>query len=173
MDLIVWSTKIFYFLVGIILWGDDSYFDCHYKRHFAAIALVLSWSELITLVARHPKLAKYNIYVTMFYKVLEKYVSHSSGLLQHWCHQWYLETRWSYTQKIYIKMGQHQTGDQMPVSKKGQIIAKKSQATIFGKFTGPRAPWLKGKSPRMTRQNFWSRKKANLLMKRAKNRQKS
>ena len=28
---------------------------------------------MITLVARHPKLAQYNIYVTMFYKILETF----------------------------------------------------------------------------------------------------
>ena len=61
--------------VGIILWVPDSAFEtpCQTKRHFAAISLVLSWAEMITLVARHPKLAQYNIYVTMFYKVLKTF----------------------------------------------------------------------------------------------------
>jgi hypothetical protein len=31
--------------------------------------IVLSWAELITLVGKHPKLTRYNIYVVMFYKV--------------------------------------------------------------------------------------------------------
>ena len=54
------------------MWIPDSAFEtpCQTKRHFAAISLVLSWAEMITLVARHPKLAQYNIYVTMFFKVL-------------------------------------------------------------------------------------------------------
>lgn len=40
------------------------------KRHMAAIALVLSWAEFITLVGKHPKLTRYNVYVNMFYKVM-------------------------------------------------------------------------------------------------------
>ena len=67
--------SIYFITVGIILWIPDSAFEspCETKRHFAAISLVLSWAEMITLVARHPKLAKYNIYVTMFYKVLSTF----------------------------------------------------------------------------------------------------
>ena len=37
------------------------------NRHLAAIAIVLSWAELITLIGRHPKLLHCNVYVTMFY----------------------------------------------------------------------------------------------------------
>ena len=67
-----WLEGLLIILVGIILWVPDAQFEdpCQLKRHFAAISLVLSWAEMITLVARHPKLAQYNIYVTMFYKVL-------------------------------------------------------------------------------------------------------
>ena len=63
------------FVVGVILWVPDSALDnpCTIKRHFAAISLVLSWAEMITLVARHPKLANLNIYVTMFYRVLRTF----------------------------------------------------------------------------------------------------
>ena len=62
-------------LVGIILWVPDSALEnpCSLKRHLAAISLVLSWAEMITLVARHPRLAQYNIYVTMFYRVLRTF----------------------------------------------------------------------------------------------------
>ena len=64
-----------FFVVGIILWIPDSSFEnpCTLKRHLAAISLVLAWAEMITLVARHPKLAKLNIYVTMFYRVLRTF----------------------------------------------------------------------------------------------------
>ena len=48
---------------------------CETKRYLAAFAIILSWATLITLVGRHPKLAKYNIYVTMFYKILETFVT--------------------------------------------------------------------------------------------------
>ncbi len=40
------------------------------KRHAAAVVLVLAWCEWVTMVARHPRLSTYNIYVTMFYRVL-------------------------------------------------------------------------------------------------------
>ena len=35
---------------------------------------MLSWSELITMVGRHPKLTQINIYVTMLYKVLGTFI---------------------------------------------------------------------------------------------------
>lgn len=44
------------------------------RRHLAAIVIVLSWAELITLVGKHPKLTRYNIYVVMFYKVCLSYL---------------------------------------------------------------------------------------------------
>eukprot|EP00092_Neocalanus_flemingeri_P034714 GFUD01037775.1.p1 GENE.GFUD01037775.1~~GFUD01037775.1.p1 ORF type:complete len:1056 (+),score=250.31 GFUD01037775.1:1102-4269(+) len=43
------------------------------NRHLSAIALVLSWAELITLIGRHPKLLLCNVYVTMFYRVLHSF----------------------------------------------------------------------------------------------------
>ena len=47
-------------LVGVILYVPDSRFEdpCETKQHLAAIALVLSWATLITLVGRHPKLPR-------------------------------------------------------------------------------------------------------------------
>uniref|UniRef100_A0A0K2VB98 Transient receptor potential cation channel protein painlesslike [Acyrthosiphon pisum] n=1 Tax=Lepeophtheirus salmonis TaxID=72036 RepID=A0A0K2VB98_LEPSM len=62
-------------LVCVILFVPDSYFlePCETKRHLAAITILLSWSEMITLIARHPRLERYNIYVTMFYKVLKTF----------------------------------------------------------------------------------------------------
>jgi hypothetical protein len=70
-----WIEGLMIVLVGVILWVPDTYFEdpCMLKRHLAAISLVLSWAEMITLVARHPKLAQYNIYVTMFYRVLRTF----------------------------------------------------------------------------------------------------
>ena len=44
------------------------------NRHFGAIVIVLSWAELIVLLGRHPKLTEYNIYVTMFLKVLKTFL---------------------------------------------------------------------------------------------------
>ncbi|XP_023324174.1 transient receptor potential cation channel protein painless [Eurytemora carolleeae] len=48
--------------------------DFAVNRHLAAIALVFSWTELITMIGRHPKLHHLNIYVTMFYKVLNSFL---------------------------------------------------------------------------------------------------
>ena len=48
--------------------SDEANFET--KRHLAAVSLVLSWAEFITLVGKHPKLTRYNVYVTMFYKVM-------------------------------------------------------------------------------------------------------
>ncbi len=45
-----------------------------YGRHAAAVAIVLAWSEWITMIGRHPKLSTYNIYVTMFYKVTSTFI---------------------------------------------------------------------------------------------------
>lgn len=44
------------------------------NRHLAAIAILFSYAELVTFVCKHPKLNKYNIYITMFYKVLKDFV---------------------------------------------------------------------------------------------------
>ena len=63
-----WIEVTTIILIGIILFHNDE--DKALKRHLSAIAIVLSWAELITLVGKHPKLTRYNVYVTMFYKVL-------------------------------------------------------------------------------------------------------
>jgi len=49
--------------------SEDSANEDPLRRHLAAITIVLSWAELITLIGKHPKLTRYNIYVVMFYKV--------------------------------------------------------------------------------------------------------
>ena len=61
-------------LTGFLLFAGGYYCHVGAKRHAAAVAIVLSWSELITMVGRHPKLSTYNIYVTMFYKVLGTFI---------------------------------------------------------------------------------------------------
>ncbi|TRY61355.1 hypothetical protein TCAL_01796 [Tigriopus californicus] len=60
-------------IIGVILGLEGSDFNHDLKRHLAAIAIVLSWAELITLVGKHPKLTKCNVYVTMFYKVMRTF----------------------------------------------------------------------------------------------------
>ena len=43
------------------------------KRHLAGLSLLLSWGELITFIAKHPRLTRYNVYVTMFFNVLKTF----------------------------------------------------------------------------------------------------
>ena len=70
-----WLELITIVLAGVILYVPDEKFStpCETKRTLAAFAIVISWATLITLIGRHPKLAQYNIYVTMFYKILETF----------------------------------------------------------------------------------------------------
>ena len=71
-----WLELAMIAIVGVIMWVPDSAFNnpCGIKRHLAAVAIILSWAELITLVARHPRLSRYNVYVTMFYKVMRTFL---------------------------------------------------------------------------------------------------
>ncbi|QQP57720.1 Transient receptor potential cation channel protein painlesslike, partial [Caligus rogercresseyi] len=43
-------------------------------RHLAGTTIVLSWASLVTLIGKHPKLMRYNVYVTMFYKVMQTFL---------------------------------------------------------------------------------------------------
>ena len=61
-------------LVTVLLCDQSDERCDELSRHFAAIVIVLSWAELIVLVGRHPKLKEYNIYVTMFLKVLKTFL---------------------------------------------------------------------------------------------------
>ena len=72
-----WLEILTIILVSVILYVPDAKFSepCETKRYLAGFAIVLSWATLITLVGRHPKLSQYNIYVTMFYKILETFVT--------------------------------------------------------------------------------------------------
>eukprot|EP00090_Calanus_glacialis_P040329 TRINITY_DN7028_c0_g1_i6.p1 TRINITY_DN7028_c0_g1~~TRINITY_DN7028_c0_g1_i6.p1 ORF type:complete len:1012 (-),score=240.18 TRINITY_DN7028_c0_g1_i6:85-3120(-) len=60
-------------LVTFILYNEEAKEE-ELNRHLAAIVIVLSWAEMIVLIGRHPKLKEYNIYVTMFLKVLKTFL---------------------------------------------------------------------------------------------------
>lgn len=45
------------------------------QRHVAAIIIISSWSEIITMLGKHPMFGSYNSYVTMFYKVLSSFIT--------------------------------------------------------------------------------------------------
>merc|ERR1711970_1377850 len=59
-------------LISVILFLPDEG-NRDLKRHLAGISLFFSWAELITFIARHPRLTRYNVYVTMFYKVFASF----------------------------------------------------------------------------------------------------
>merc|ERR550532_622294 len=67
-----WVEVAIILLTVVLLATEGS--DFQLNRHLAAIAIVLSWGELIVLVGRHPKLKEYNIYVTMFLRVLKTFL---------------------------------------------------------------------------------------------------
>ena len=64
-------------LLGYLLFHPDDPEDCECegKRQVAALVILLSWTEMIVLVAKHPRLSKYNVYISMFYKVLQTFFS--------------------------------------------------------------------------------------------------
>jgi len=47
--------------------------DCSVLRHVAALCILASWTEMIILVAKHPRLSRYNVYISMLYKVLQTF----------------------------------------------------------------------------------------------------
>ena len=67
-----WTEITIVVLVAVLLVKNRDDFDLN--RHLAAISIVLSWAELIVMLGRHPKLKEYNIYVTMFLKVLKTFI---------------------------------------------------------------------------------------------------
>ena len=69
-----WVDATLITLTSILLFHGD--YGCHVtlKRHVSAFIIVLSWSELITMIGRHPKLTEINIYVTMLYRVLGTFI---------------------------------------------------------------------------------------------------
>jgi len=69
-------------LLAVLIFGPDGVdqdsssdsSDCTVHRHIAAVCIVLSWTELIILVAKHPRLSRYNVYISMFYKVVQTFL---------------------------------------------------------------------------------------------------
>jgi len=58
-------------IVTVILINDPKSFEIN--RNLAAFSILLSWSKMITLIGKHPKNNRLNIYVTMFFKVLKSF----------------------------------------------------------------------------------------------------
>ena len=53
-----WIEVCMIILVCILLFHEDTKEGIELKRHMAAFAIVLSWTELITLFAKHPRLSR-------------------------------------------------------------------------------------------------------------------
>jgi len=66
-----WIEVSMIIIVSIILYNEENSFDLN--RNLAAISILLSWSKVITLIGKHPKHNRFNIYVTMFFKVLKSF----------------------------------------------------------------------------------------------------
>ena len=68
-----WIELLTIALTFTILYNDKKAFELN--RNLAAIAILLSWSKMITLIGKHPRNNRLNIYVTMFFKVLKSFFS--------------------------------------------------------------------------------------------------
>jgi len=62
-------------LTGVLLFDGHPGCNVGFKRELSTAVLLFSWIELVTMVGRHPRLSSYNIYSTMFYRVLKTFIS--------------------------------------------------------------------------------------------------
>ena len=67
-----WVEILMVAFVSVLLFTPDQG-RSELKRHLAGLSLLLSWGELVTFVAKHPRLTRYNVYVTMFFNVLKTF----------------------------------------------------------------------------------------------------
>ena len=72
-----WLELLLLSLLSYLLFAPEDAEDCSCQtgRHVAAVAILLAWTEFVLLVARHPRLARYNVYSSMFIKVLRTFLS--------------------------------------------------------------------------------------------------
>ena len=54
--------------------GKESVEKCTIKRCFAAFTIVIMWIRILDKIAKHPKLDKLKLYVSMFYKVQTTFI---------------------------------------------------------------------------------------------------
>jgi len=62
-------------LTGVLLFDGHPGCEVGFKRELSTAVLLFSWVEFVTMVGRHPRLSSYNIYSTMFYRVLKTFIS--------------------------------------------------------------------------------------------------
>lgn len=72
-----WLELLLLSLLSYLLFAPEDAADCSCQtgRHVAAVAILLAWTEFVLLVAKHPRLARYNVYSSMFIKVLWTFLS--------------------------------------------------------------------------------------------------
>jgi len=68
-----WIEVSMIILVCILLFHEDTPDGIALKRHMAAFAIVLSWTELITLFGKHPKLSRYVNQNHWFFFIIQIY----------------------------------------------------------------------------------------------------
>ena len=66
-----WIEVIMIVIVSVLLSNEGGNFDLN--RSLASIAILLSWAKVITLIGKHPRNNRLNIYVTMFFTVLTSF----------------------------------------------------------------------------------------------------
>merc|ERR1719400_1024354 len=66
-----WIEVSMIVIVAVLLKNEGGNFELN--RSLAAISIMFSWAKVITLIGRHPKNNRLNIYVTMFFKVLTSF----------------------------------------------------------------------------------------------------
>ena len=69
-----WAEMIMCVVLSVILFCPEDSCSRETKRYLSAFVIVISWAELITLIAKHPRLTSYNVYITMFYQVLKTFM---------------------------------------------------------------------------------------------------
>eukprot|EP00090_Calanus_glacialis_P040395 TRINITY_DN7041_c0_g1_i5.p1 TRINITY_DN7041_c0_g1~~TRINITY_DN7041_c0_g1_i5.p1 ORF type:complete len:976 (-),score=208.34 TRINITY_DN7041_c0_g1_i5:92-3019(-) len=62
-------------LTGVLIFYGHPGCDMGFKRELSTAVLLFSWILFVTMVGRHPRLSSYNIYSTMFYRVLKTFIS--------------------------------------------------------------------------------------------------
>jgi len=68
-----WIENATTILGFIIIYNDREEFELN--RNMAAIAILMSWSRMITMIGKHPRNNTLNIYVTMLFKVLKSFIT--------------------------------------------------------------------------------------------------
>ena len=70
-----WLELLQIILVGCVLFSPHANFADNNVRGASGIVLLISWFELLLMVGRHPFFHSYNVYSTMFFRVLKTFIT--------------------------------------------------------------------------------------------------